>query len=275
MCQPQQMFGRHTIEATWFSYLPTYLPSNFVNIFVTFSSQLAGGSDEASSITDENENDVTFVDLHDLMNQDPRDNDLTQVEYDLPPHQRCAPHTLNLVASKDVDKHLSTSSLSRNVYRSAFAKCVALWNKANRSTLAAEKVEEKLKKKLLVPSPRWNSYFDAICKVIENLLSDINEVCCSIELRGFSEKDLCFLQEYVTALKPLIGHSPRRGLLLLWYVASYTGNNLQKTKASIPKLSIMTLVLLMPLIVQLRSDLLASSIPKMPSLLQWHPQNLN
>jgi len=127
--------------------------SNFVKAFVTFASQLSGGSDEASSLADDNEDDVTFADLHDLMNQDPSDDDLTQVEYELPPHQRNAAHTLTLVASKDVDKHLSTSSLSRNAYHSAFAKGVALWNRTNRSTLAADKVEGKLKKKLLVPSP--------------------------------------------------------------------------------------------------------------------------
>ena len=129
--------------------------SNFVIAFALFASQSPGGSDEASSHDNEEDDDVTFNDLHDLMvmDQDSGDDDLTQVEYELPPHQRCAAHTLNLVASKDMHKHLSSCSFSRSVYRSAFGKCVALWNKANRSTLAAEKVEEKLKKKLLVPSP--------------------------------------------------------------------------------------------------------------------------
>jgi len=38
---------------------------NFVKTFVTFASQLSGGSDEASSLADDNEDDVTFADLHD------------------------------------------------------------------------------------------------------------------------------------------------------------------------------------------------------------------
>ena len=143
--------------------------SNFVKAFTTFSLQdsTRSSTDDSSSVTEEDSptEEVTFENVHDCLELDhvDTDNDLTQLEYELPPHERCAAHTLNLVASSDVDKSLSSSSLSRNIYRSSFAKCTALWNKASRSTVASDVVQETVKRKLLVPTPtRWNSYFDAV-----------------------------------------------------------------------------------------------------------------
>jgi len=47
-----------------------------------------------------------------------------------------------------------------------FSKLTALWNKQNRSSLAADKVRESLG--MLLPTPgdtRWNSVYDAVAKV--------------------------------------------------------------------------------------------------------------
>ena len=78
--------------------------SNFVKAFTTFSvPDTTLDANEEHSITDDDDmvldDDVTFTDLYDaIIPNQIEDDDLTQVEYQLPPHQRCTSHTLNLVA---------------------------------------------------------------------------------------------------------------------------------------------------------------------------------
>lgn len=50
----------------------------------------------------------------------------------LPKHERCAAHTLNLVATSDAGKALNNCSTYKKHYRSAFAKAQQLWNKQSR-----------------------------------------------------------------------------------------------------------------------------------------------
>lgn len=148
----------------------------------------------------------------DVLVLDPeKDDDYTQVKYELPPHERCAAHTLNLVASSDIDKSLSSSSLSNNTYRSSFAKCTSLWNKASRLTIASDHVEATLKRKLAVlSSSQWDSYYDAVSRITENTLDKLNTLCTKLELCCFIDKELTFPKEYCKVLNPLV-----RGLDIL------------------------------------------------------------
>lgn len=57
----------------------------------------------------------------------------------LPPHQRCAAHTLNLIAVKDTEQAMEDASYKK-VFRSTFAKCSKLWAKQNQSTQVADHI---------------------------------------------------------------------------------------------------------------------------------------
>ena len=105
--------------------------SNFVKAFSVYSIPSSQCSvPEDPEVEDEDE--CIFEDMDELLQIDNGETeDLAQVQYELLPHEKCAAHTLNLVASTDIDKYLSSSSESRNTYRSSFAKSAALWNRSS------------------------------------------------------------------------------------------------------------------------------------------------
>jgi hypothetical protein len=114
-----------------------------------------------SDVCDDDDN-ITFVDVDALLNEPEHDDDS---DFYLPPHQRCAAHTLNLVASHDVDA-ANDDAVYKKIYRSTMAKCSSLWNKTSRSTQFADIVHDKFQTTFIVPNAtRWNSYFNAVDKV--------------------------------------------------------------------------------------------------------------
>ncbi|KAF3840281.1 hypothetical protein F7725_018998 [Dissostichus mawsoni] len=129
--------------------------SNFVKAFKEHQQRQVESDEEEDEVDGDGEAD--FTDLHSVLAAAKDDNAQDGLCV-LPPHHRCAAHTLNLIANNEVDKWLSSNVESRAVYRSATAKCSALWTKASRSTVASEFLEEVSGRKLIVPTLHWTSY---------------------------------------------------------------------------------------------------------------------
>lgn len=145
-------------------------------------------SDEES----EEDEEVTFTDVEQTLFTD------SDGQFSLPPHLRCASHTLNLIFH-DVEKRLKANE-SKVIYRNAVSKCSALWTKAKRSSVASF----FLKKKLIVPtSTRWNSFHDALSRITNIPVAELNTVCTWFGIKCFMDREYLFLKEYCIVLKPL------------------------------------------------------------------------
>uniref|UniRef100_A0A669BQA6 BED-type domain-containing protein n=1 Tax=Oreochromis niloticus TaxID=8128 RepID=A0A669BQA6_ORENI len=174
--------------------------SNFVKAFQVYHPVTESDDETEEEESTPKDDDVTFSDLSEILSAENE----SDGQLSLPPHRRCASHTINIICTRDVEKHLTTNAESRAVYRSSTAKCTALWTKSSRSTLASETVEEISKRKLLIPtSTRWNSFFDAVKRIAEIPMGELNTVCTKLGLKCFKDQEYQFLHEYCMAMKPL------------------------------------------------------------------------
>lgn len=124
--------------------------SNFIKAFAVFAPS-------------EDELDVSVTDMNEIFSDEDE-------SFELPSHQRCAAHSLNLVSTTDAaaEKDYQYKKLSR----ASFAKCQALWNKTGRAVQAKEIIDEESPLQIKRPcSTRWNSVFDAVQR-----LNKINKV---------------------------------------------------------------------------------------------------
>uniref|UniRef100_A0A3Q4GWT6 HAT C-terminal dimerisation domain-containing protein n=1 Tax=Neolamprologus brichardi TaxID=32507 RepID=A0A3Q4GWT6_NEOBR len=174
--------------------------SNFVKAFQVYHPVTESDDETEEEESTPKDDDVSFSDLSEILSA----KNESEGQLSLPPHRRCASHTIKIICTRDVEKHLTTNAERRALYRSSTAKCTALWTKSSRSTLASETVEEISKRKLLIPtSTRWNSFFDAVKRIAETPMGELNTLCTKLGLKCFKDQEYQFLHEYCMAMKPL------------------------------------------------------------------------
>merc|ERR1711860_372841 len=79
--------------------------------------------------------DEFFNDNDQESSDDDDDEDDNGPQYELPKHERCLSHTLNLIATTDVGK---VKFGKKSVHHVAMGRVTGLWNKCNKSQLSSE-----------------------------------------------------------------------------------------------------------------------------------------
>ena len=187
--------------------------TNFVKAFRLFeqdhdtenedeSSDEDEDGDESRTEDDKDEDDV-MVDLDAILlsgSEDPE-------KIALPPHYRCAAHTLNLVASKDAELTMKDDRNYVRAERSFFKKAQTLWNLYGRSSKFAANVEKKFQLHLITPVvTRWNSRYDSVKrlqKLYEQSPEDLQSLFMEAKSPPLTADDVAFMNEYITAMEPI------------------------------------------------------------------------
>ncbi|KAA0721319.1 hypothetical protein E1301_Tti021445 [Triplophysa tibetana] len=171
--------------------------SNFVKAFSVFAAEEKVTEDDEEN---DEEADVEFTDVAAFLQETKKD------DYHLAAHQRCACHSLHLVATKDAEAAVEDSSFKK-ISRAAFAKCQSLWNKQSRSTQASDNIKDRLGCMLVVPNvTRWNSTYNAMDLLktcIEKKPQELHDVCEKMDIPRLKPSEITFIKEYVMVMAPV------------------------------------------------------------------------
>lgn len=119
----------------------------------------------------------------------------------LPPHRRCACHTLNRIATYDLEKTLDAPGPGKAVYTSVYGKCKAIWAKQARSGNSHDVIKVVLGKQLPAPvETRWNSKYEALKALLEvstDQKVQFQELCRKLTVEVFSCRETEWLKEYI------------------------------------------------------------------------------
>ncbi|QQP56940.1 Uncharacterized protein FKW44_001779 [Caligus rogercresseyi] len=175
--------------------------TNFVKAFKIYQSLDKAETDLDEEIEEDfhvPNNLINFEDISETLSME------TDANILLPPHYRCASHTLNIISSTDIEKFLTSRTETKLLYRGSISKCSALWNKCSRSSLASECLEELNLRKLLVPTnTRWNSFYEGIKRITEIPKAQRKSLFLKLGIKCLSEREYDFLVEYTRVMNPL------------------------------------------------------------------------
>jgi hypothetical protein len=122
----------------------------------------------------------------------------------LPPHQRCAAHTLSLVATKGAEKAMKDTRYKK-ISRSAVSKLSSIWNKQNQSSNASDAVQEVIGRFLLTPcATRWNSMYDSMVCVQKNM-EKMDEISDRLGVPRLTTDEKSFIKEYCSVMSSVAG----------------------------------------------------------------------
>ena len=124
--------------------------------------------------------------------------------YVLPPHRRCACHSLNLICKCDIFKNMDPSL--KNLFDSMDRKLKSIWAKQNRSAKVSDNIRKRLGKLFIINNEtRWNSYYNALKRAKHFINKKRSELKAVFEFYGIqyfrpAEEEL--VREYVKIMKP-------------------------------------------------------------------------
>ncbi|XP_060616294.2 uncharacterized protein [Anolis sagrei] len=190
--------------------------SIFVKAFRGFKAKDTADAMDGNADDDEDqeEAEVDYVPISEILDAGNGEHgDCVEIDFGLPPHQRCASHTLNLVATEDIQAIVSGSSPNsplgsfRKLFCSLMGKCSNLWSKQSQSAQMAEYVQEQCGMYLKVPrKARWSSTFEAL-KQLNELLSTMPEKVDALmdqcSLARITPAESLAVQEYTEIMSPL------------------------------------------------------------------------
>lgn len=174
--------------------------ANFVKAFKEFGIQ----NNNESEYDEFNEEEVLqFVDVQSDAENNSLDPDAQYTNATLAYHQRCATHTLNLIASSDINICIKNNTALKRLHHPALAKCTLLWNASGRPK-SAETIYSILGFKLSYPCViRWNSLYDSLCLIIkakEKLNSVFESLGSNTQFKSYA---LEYLSDYIDIVKPI------------------------------------------------------------------------